>query len=1196
VHREKVIEDEIEKIVERRRNVGFVGKEDPRKTLVGLTLSGGGIRSASFNLGLLQAFYQHGLLRFVDYMSTVSGGGYIGAYLSSQVSKLASANKDFYKILDMPPSAVASNHAPPAQSANRPSGAPLNETPPATVQTVADTAREAPEQDERILRKDPSHVETKARTRSGSRTDTDDCRGQDQPVAAAVAEFLKPEDQGKQPPEVLKLIRSGKYLNHGLVFSNRYLVSLFLNNVVLFSFLICSCSLVAFLWRCLDFIPVRWWIEDRFQDFGRGLDVLTSWTSWLPYLGSQINYRAVGTLSDDLYISFLPSFALLFFWALIWTPAYFLHRRFPDRKYFAEKTTRFLLLLAGICCLIGIAVVLGDGDISLGEIGFERHFEGGRIIVSKSFLAVVGVLLVVGLLPMLRPWRLLGSGQQPKNLAEKYIFAMASTALLAGIPLVLVFFLGRENISGFATHSIDDLNDWNRFWTRVVQQRNSWPARGIWAQLEEDGDEDIDGKLTDQLRRNPTLTVGLLKDTTVTKIGRRRQRLLHSLNNALSSKKLAVIQTRSDFSPVEKPLPDVVALVYPKEWQAVLLAGSGHTPLVLLGSVVSFRDNLALEAAKQHYKHFRLATADNEEQRTRLKKEVEKTLQRLEYLLTKHYYFRDLERIIEGAQTGSDLKDYQRVVDEYKTGDQNVYTRKMNRLLLSVFYPEDIPDTTIVKRVIVINKDQKARLRWLFWSLLIFALSACVVNLNKTSMHGFYRDQLAGTYLAEDATQQTALYLEDMKNTEKGAPYHLFAASLLLFPGVWKSIFGTTPHQAKRVAKSKDSSSTEFEATDGFLFSQLFCGSDHTGYVRTKDYSINGDKPELANVMAISGAAVSPFRMRSLLTRMVMLVLNIRLGQWLPHPKHLPWPSTPPKDKRPGGPSKLNSPSVIKLLGADIWGTVERAIKFVLSQPSFMGLAWSSWFRESGNRVYSFVSDGGHHENLGLWPLLQRRCFFIIVSDASQDNQHTFEDFLRLCRRVRLLEGIEFVELNRDEKTQRDVPFQLYSLGLHPDSPQPGAPRYLPSMAARFSQRHYVAARIKYPKQKGKGPQEGYLVYVKASLTGDEESDLLGFGRENKAFPHDPTAHPMFDEDQVESYRQLGYHIGEKMCEDIVADPEDSLWNGREFDVVNIVKKWLWQSGLERHPFGKNGSGDFDVATLLGLQEPREVREWSVTP
>jgi hypothetical protein len=36
------------------------------KNLVGLSLSGGGVRSASFNLGVIQAFYEHGLLRFVD--------------------------------------------------------------------------------------------------------------------------------------------------------------------------------------------------------------------------------------------------------------------------------------------------------------------------------------------------------------------------------------------------------------------------------------------------------------------------------------------------------------------------------------------------------------------------------------------------------------------------------------------------------------------------------------------------------------------------------------------------------------------------------------------------------------------------------------------------------------------------------------------------------------------------------------------------------------------------------------------------------------------------------------------------------------------------------------------------------------------------------------------------------------------------
>jgi len=45
----------------------------------GLALSGGGIRSATFNLGVLQVFAKHGLVRWLDYLSTVSGGGYVGS-------------------------------------------------------------------------------------------------------------------------------------------------------------------------------------------------------------------------------------------------------------------------------------------------------------------------------------------------------------------------------------------------------------------------------------------------------------------------------------------------------------------------------------------------------------------------------------------------------------------------------------------------------------------------------------------------------------------------------------------------------------------------------------------------------------------------------------------------------------------------------------------------------------------------------------------------------------------------------------------------------------------------------------------------------------------------------------------------------------------------------------------------------------
>ena len=48
-----------------------------------LCFSGGGIRSASFALGVLQALARHGLLFRFDYLSTVSGGGYIGSWLSA---------------------------------------------------------------------------------------------------------------------------------------------------------------------------------------------------------------------------------------------------------------------------------------------------------------------------------------------------------------------------------------------------------------------------------------------------------------------------------------------------------------------------------------------------------------------------------------------------------------------------------------------------------------------------------------------------------------------------------------------------------------------------------------------------------------------------------------------------------------------------------------------------------------------------------------------------------------------------------------------------------------------------------------------------------------------------------------------------------------------------------------------------------
>jgi hypothetical protein len=75
----KINEKEAEEVKTRRGNYE-IPNEAPTNA-VGLGLSGGGIRSATFCLGVIQVLAERGLLKHVDFLSTVSGGGYIGCFL-----------------------------------------------------------------------------------------------------------------------------------------------------------------------------------------------------------------------------------------------------------------------------------------------------------------------------------------------------------------------------------------------------------------------------------------------------------------------------------------------------------------------------------------------------------------------------------------------------------------------------------------------------------------------------------------------------------------------------------------------------------------------------------------------------------------------------------------------------------------------------------------------------------------------------------------------------------------------------------------------------------------------------------------------------------------------------------------------------------------------------------------------------------
>ena len=68
---------------ERKQILAASARSTSEGGFLALALSGGGIRSATFNLGVLQGLAERGLLTRLDYLSTVSGGGYVGSWLSA---------------------------------------------------------------------------------------------------------------------------------------------------------------------------------------------------------------------------------------------------------------------------------------------------------------------------------------------------------------------------------------------------------------------------------------------------------------------------------------------------------------------------------------------------------------------------------------------------------------------------------------------------------------------------------------------------------------------------------------------------------------------------------------------------------------------------------------------------------------------------------------------------------------------------------------------------------------------------------------------------------------------------------------------------------------------------------------------------------------------------------------------------------
>lgn len=223
--------------------------------------------------------------------------------------------------------------------------------------------------------------------------------------------------------------------------------------------------------------------------------------------------------------------------------------------------------------------------------------------------------------------------------------------------------------------------------------------------------------------------------------------------------------------------------------------------------------------------------------------------------------------------------------------------------------------------------------------LLVLALWK-FLDINSTSLHGFYRRKLAHAFLInEDCSIANPLKLSEIETSRSYFP--LINCSLNV-PG------SVDPKMRGRKA-------------DLFTFSPVSAGSDLIGHSKTVDWETANPDLDLATAMALSGAAVSS--QMGLQTKLYksfwLTLLNLRLGAWLKNPRYLS--------------SKKSYPTIKNLL-QELFSNADE------------------------NDAFVQISDGGHIENLGIYELLRRRCRFIVAVDGEQDSEMTFHGLTNLQR------------------------------------------------------------------------------------------------------------------------------------------------------------------------------------------------------
>jgi hypothetical protein len=310
---------------------------------------------------------------------------------------------------------------------------------------------------------------------------------------------------------------------------------------------------------------------------------------------------------------------------------------------------------------------------------------------------------------------------------------------------------------------------------------------------------------------------------------------------------------------------------------------------------------------------------------------------------------------------------------------------------------------------------------------------------------------------------------------------------------------------------------------DFFMFSRNYTGSEATKYVATQQMEWLTADLNLATAMAVSGAAASS-NMGSQTIRPLtptLTILNIRLGYWLRNPN------------------------------ASVRGWIRALARILETANVYVFKEMFGLLNELSYNVY--LTDGGHIENLGIYQLLKRRCKLIIAVDAEEDAAMNFESLVKLQRYARIDLGV------RVDLPWQEIRTATLATGKSIADNSPDVPSYL------HNGPHCAVGVIEYSKT-----ERGYLLYIKSSLTGDENDYIIDYKRRNPTFPHETTGDQMFTEEQFEVYRALGFHAAYGAFAD--ADGIATLAPGGK-----RVKKLKWNGAA------KAGDAMSDIHKILDI-------------